>query len=195
MGGRGSNGSRASTTISRAEMVDAAEHYMGPEGYEMNALARGLSVSDEPTGEWTVQDLKRWDNAFSELLEQQSLKSNKTVFRGTTFDNLLQQTDFSKEQILSNPKALVGKEITERGYMSTADNYADAKEYGRGVVWKISLPKGAKAVKQSDISPMGAYEYTVQKNASVKITRAQVSNGVLIISAKYVDAGKDRRKR
>lgn len=193
MGGRGNTGNRGSGSISKADMIEAAEHYMGPEGFEMNALARGLSVKDEPDGEWTVQDLKKWDNDFSALLEQQSLKSAKTVFRGTGFDNLLQQTNLSKEQILSNPKSLVGKEFVEKGYMSTANNYADAKGYAKGVVWKIALPKGAKAVKQSDISPMGDYEYTVQKNASVKVTKAQVSNGTLIIFAKYVDAGKRKK--
>ena len=194
MGGRGSAGGnnvgKSLNTPSRGEMLEAAEHYLGPEGFEMNALARGLSVKDEPDGEWTVQDLKKWDKDFSTLLEQQSLKSAKTVFRGTGFDNLSQQTGLSKDQILSNPKSIVGKQILEKGYMSTANNYADAKGYAKGVVWKIALPKGAKAVRQADITPMGDYEYTVQKNAEVKITRAQVSNGTLIIYAKYVRAGK-----
>ena len=185
----GSGGIRGAMP-SMNEMIEAAEHYMGPEGFEMNKLARGLSVSDDPDGDYTVADLQKWDNDFSTLLDQQSLKSAKTVFRGTGFDNLLQQTGLTQEQILANPNSLKNRSITEHGYMSTANDYANAKSYAQGVVWKISLPNGAKAVRQSDLSPMGDYEYTVQKNCEVRITKALVSNGTLIINAKYVDSHK-----
>ena len=110
----------------------------------------------------------------------------KTVFRGTGY-NALKGMGLSKAELLQNPKLLVGKTYTDKGFMSTATDYQTAKEYSQGkVLWKIKLPKGAKAVKQSELSQDGGPEITIQRNAELKITRALMSNGVLLINAKYV---------
>ena len=121
-------------------------------------------------------------------MDAQSLPKADQVYRGASFDTLIQNTGFTAAQISANPDILIGKTITEPGFMSTTHDYSMATEYARGkVVWRIDLPKGAKAVHQNSmLRYLDGDEVTVQRNSQVKIDYAYNTDGVTLIQAHYV---------
>ena len=175
--------------ISPMMATEMAEHYVGPEGFEMNNYARGLPVDDFYGSPAEIAD---WTEKFTQVMDAQSLEKATTVYRGASFDTLSESLGMTPDQIkdaaLHDSKSLKGKVITEKGFMSTAKNYNTAKDYASGVVYTIKLPKGAKAVSQKKLTPMGEDEITVQRNCKLKITQISYGSGKVHVTCTYVSA-------
>ena len=193
--GRGASkaggGSASGGGLSKGEKLEMAEHYIGPEGFEMNKYARGLDVDDFYGSK---EEIAEWTKKFTKVMDEQSLGKATKVYRGASFDTVSESLGMTPDQIKkaamtqSGKKDIVGKTITEKGFMSTAKNMSTASSYSSGVVMTIKLPKGAKAVSQKSLTPMGEDEITVQRNSKLKITGCNYGGGKVYLECTYVDA-------
>ena len=118
--------------LSPAELQAAQEYAL--DSTLLNAYIRGDGPA--PRGMDADQRIADLDAAISH-----PLSTGLTVFRGVGTNYL--GMDLSNEDAI---KALVGKTVRDKAFMSTALTQEVGETYGRGVVFKISVPKGTKAM-------------------------------------------------
>jgi SPP1 gp7 family putative phage head morphogenesis protein len=197
-------------TFTKAEQIELMEHYVSDEGFDMNRVARGEDKMINSQG-YTKEEVEKFVEDFTQLLDQQSLDKETLVWRGSTADSIIASTGLTRDQILENPEELVGKTITEPGFISTTKDSIAANSYAQeDVLWDIELPEGAKAIHENELLPyLDTDEYTIQRDSSFEITDVYVrhfdengnpypNGGFIRISAKYVpetDENEEERKK
>lgn len=128
-------------SLSPAELQAAQEYAL--DSTRLNAYIRG--DGPPPPGVDPDQRIAELDAAISH-----PLSTGLTVYRGVGTDYL--GLDLTSESAI---KALVGKTIRDKAFMSTAITREVGETYGRGVVFKISAPRGTK-VMSPDIAENSA---------------------------------------
>ena len=118
--------------LSPAELRAAQEYAL--DSTLLNAYI--LGDGPVPRGLDADQRIAELDSAISH-----PLSTELTVFRGVGTNYL--GKDLSSEDAI---KALVGQTIRDKAYMSTALTQEVGETYARGVVFRIQVPKGTKAM-------------------------------------------------
>lgn len=152
------------------EQLKAAQEY-ALDSTGLNDYLRGNR--EAPRGMDVDEMTKALDGAISH-----SLSTSMTVYRGVGTDYL--GLDLSNEKAV---KGLVGKTIKDPAYMSTAISRNVGEVYSRGVMLKVSVPKGKKVmspdIAESSVKQLrgfladgdiGNTELVFKRNSSLKIT-------------------------
>lgn len=155
--------------LSPAELRAAQEYAL--DSTLLNAYIRGDGPA--PRGMDADQRIAELDSAISH-----PLSTGLTVYRGVGTNYL--GKDLSSEDAI---KALVGQTIRDKAFMSTALTQEVGETYGRGVVFKISVPKGTKAmnpdIAENSAAQLRSYladgdagntELVFSRNSGLKIT-------------------------
>lgn len=187
--------------FSQAEKAEVMELYTAEEGFAMNAYARGDSLEPWKNMDFTEKDIAEYTDKFTQILENERLEEATQVYRGASFDTIIQNTGLTEDQIREDPQLLIGQTITEHGFMSTTSQYSMAEEYAGGnIVMRIDLPEGAKAIDENKyLSGLDGKEVTIQRECDMKINMAyetEDDNGrkIIIVQAEYIDAGLNKKE-
>lgn len=164
--------------LTKAE-VDAVTNYHYGSSTTMNDRLRNGEGLDG-TG-FSKKELDALDAAIN----KGSLKENTILYRGIGKQFL--GMDFS------NPKSVVGKSFTDKGYSSTSSSKQVATTYSRGVVMRIKARKGTRGVYVDGASQSrkelrqfaregdgGNYEVLLKRNTKFKVTGYHKKNGQII---------------
>lgn len=151
-----------------SEQLEAIIKYTGNDYDNINRSLRGIETL-APENHATIEAMKT-------ALDNSALPQDMVLYRGTSTEVL------GSLQNLSTDK-LVGKVITERGFMSTTTNSAVAKGFSGNMQMTIQASQGVQALDVSSISQY-AMESEVLFNAGqdMMITAAEVKEGVLYIT-------------
>lgn len=101
---------------------------------ETNGYLRGETDKWES---WQENDIKANIAILDQAIGKMATDDDLVLYRGVGKDYL--GLDFSY------PEKLIGKTVTEGGYMSTSGSIDAAEVYGRGVVLELQVPKGTNA--------------------------------------------------
>lgn len=156
-------------SLNPAELRAAQEYAL--DSTRLNAYIRG--DGPPPPGINAAQRMRELDAAISH-----PLSTGLTVYRGVGADYL--GLNLTSESAI---KALVGKTIRDSAYLSTAMTREVGETYARGVVFKISVPKGTKAmspdIAENSAAQLRSYladgdagntELVFRRNTGMKIT-------------------------
>ena len=150
------------------KQVDAITRYTGSEYHNINDSLRGLDVATPDNAE-TIRTMKT-------VLDNSSLSSDMTLYRGTTTDALGNLKNLS-------PEELIGKSFVEDGFMSTTTNSMVSNAFSGDMHITIEAVKGAHALDVSAISNFpGEAEILFKSGQEMLITAAERINGVLHIT-------------
>lgn len=187
--------------FSRAEKIEVMELYTAEEGFAMNAYARGDSLEPWKNMDFTEKDIAEYTDKFTQILENERLEEATQVYRGASFDTIIQSTGLTEDQIREDPQLLIGQTITEHGFMSTTSQYSMAEDYAGGnVVMRIDLPEGAKAIDENKyLRGLDGKEVTIQRECDMKINMAYETEDdnrrkIIIVQAEYIDAGLNKKE-
>lgn len=164
---------------------DALNQYFNTvDGFLVNQLIRLGKVGDQ-------EKFESYLPKITAAIGKGRLKENTQVLRGASFDTASQSTGLSKEEILKNPEKLVGKTLTEKGFMSTTTDQHEADVYGSGqsggMIYHMTLPKGSHAVDIHEIEDDDdeTNEIVVQRGANLKVTKAEKKGNMVHIWCDY----------
>lgn len=171
---------------------EAAEAYTAEIGFEMNKLARGLAIDEK---HYDFDEVLGYALNLETALSKASLPKDAAVFRGASFDTAVESTGLSKKEIQADPQKLVGKTISEMGFMSTSTDAGLAEEYAAGMVYHIKLPAGSQAVLQNSLNPyLDGPEITVNRNSDFKVLAAENKGGNTHVYMEYIRTGSGTQK-
>ena len=166
---------------------EAAAAYTEEIGFEMNKMARGKAIDEE---HYDYDEVLGHALNFETALSKAKLPQDAAVFRGASFDTAVDSTGLSKKEIQADPQKLVGKTITELGFMSTSTDAALAEEYADGMVYHIKLPAGSQAVLQNSLNPyLDGPEITVNRNSKFRVLDAENKGGNTHVYMEYLRTG------
>lgn len=147
---------------------------------DINAYAAGK------TDGWSKDRLAQAKYEASNLdraIERSSLPQAAIVYRG-----------FNHQALFANPSAIVGKTIGAEKFVSTSKSdflamtYAGSGAKPDGIVFKITIPKGAHALDITEATGRdnGEHEVVLSRAAKFRVTGAQEAHGVKIFTAEMV---------
>lgn len=154
------------------------------DGFLVNQLIRLGKVENQSEFEKYLPEL-------TNVIGKARLKEDTQVLRGASFDTAVQSTGLSKDEILKDPDKLIGKTLTEKGFMSTTTDQHEADVYGSGpsggMIYHMTLPKGSRAVDIHEIESDDdeTNEIVVQRGAKLKVTKAEKSGNKVHIWCDY----------
>lgn len=176
----GKNGINVRDIPSPRSYLDDEEYHVLCNYFDMssnNSALRKGNVSEKVKKETEIMD-----RAFTKAPE---LEEDVYVYRGlTSYDRGYSDYKVIKDFVDSIQK---GATIKDKGYVSTATEstsdifrqYADDALEGYGVILRIKLPKGTKAIIDTD-------ECLLPRNSELKINNVQYIDGVRVADAEYV---------
>lgn len=171
---------------------EAAAAYTEEIGFEMNKMARGQAIDEE---HYDYDEVLDHALNFETALSKAKLPQDAAVFRGASFDTAVDSTGLSKKEIQADPQKLVGKTITELGFMSTSTDAGLAEEYADGMVYHIKLPAGSQAVLQNSLNPyLDGPEITVNRNSKFRVLEAENKGGNTHVYMEYLRTGNSAPK-
>ena len=166
---------------------EAAAAYTEEIGFEMNKMARGKAIDEE---HYDYDEVLDHALNLETALSKAKLPQDAAVFRGASFDTAVDSTGLSKKEIQADPQKLVGKTITELGFMSTSTDAGLAEEYADGMVYHIKLPAGSQAVLQNSLNPyLDGPEITVNRNSKFRVLDAENKGGNTHVYMEYLRTG------
>ena len=188
-GGGGASAPSKSASAGGAAITDseakALDTYKNKNFKKINNSLRKKSDMDSATSD-TVKGL---DSAID---KQKPLSKKTELYRGII------SADIAKAA-RKDPGSMVGKVITDDGYMSTTTSLAVAKGFAGAsfgaksgsVVMRISAPKGTKAVEMDKFGDKKKYtnkeaEMLLARGSKIKINKISDWNGAVLIDAEIV---------
>lgn len=205
MGGRG-----ASSSMVSKSSLEAVEHYVSGDGMWINQYLRGKEEYDLSQNEKRyLNDLEKATNEMlgdSQVLyrsvDASSIFGEMDTFEFDDFRNEIIHNGFSKDkgsyaQSLAKKyknmaTSVVGKKITEKGFMSTTKDYTTARDWNgftgssKEVVLEIKTKKTTKGVnlgkKMSSLNKrMGQNEVLLKNNQSYTVNNVSSRDGKIYI--------------
>lgn len=205
MGGRGAS----SSLVSKSSM-EAVEHYVSGDGMWINQYLRGKEEYDLTANE------KRYLNDL-EKATNEALGESQTLYRSVDASAIFGDMDtfefddfksevvygaFSKDKgnyaqslakkYKDKATSVIGKKITEKGFMSTTKDYATARDWNgftgssKEVVMEIKTNKSTRGVnlgkKMSSLNKrMGQHEVLLKNSQSYTINNVSSKDGKIYV--------------
>jgi hypothetical protein len=126
--------------------VRALSEYTAGSYSDMNDYLRGKGKPDP--------DAIKHADTLKAALNKAELQHDIMVYRGSGTDAIEKNLGISMADIKKNPDAIKGLTFQDKGFISTSPDKDLAEEYSDGVVYKMALPKGTKAIHTTTV--MGA---------------------------------------
>jgi hypothetical protein len=160
------------------EELSAIESYADTGFKAMNNALRGKEAM--------TPEIQSKINGMDSAMAKQPLTKNTTVYRGIKSQKFLGGE-------VSDPKSLIGKTITDPGFMSTSANSQTAASFSigkGGVLLQIAVNAGTAALNIRDHvftdQAFEEHEVLIHRNSKMKITRAEKVGEQLRLSAEVI---------
>lgn len=205
MGGRG-----ASSSIVSKSSLEAVEHYVSGEGMWINQYLRGREEYDLTQNEKRyLSDLEKATNeALGETqtlyrsVDASAIFGEMDTFEFDDFRSEIVHNGFSKDKgsyaqslakkYRDKATSVIGKKITEKGFMSTTKDYATARDWNgftgssKEVVMEIKTKRTTKGVnlgkKMSSLNKrMGQNEVLLKNSQSYTINNVSSKDGKIYV--------------
>lgn len=163
-------------------------------GWEINKVARGQkSGGNDPLEAYDPDNEKTFKTSYNSLIGKLDTITNKKLskdtkmYRGVNSDAVKALTGYTLEQIMQNTKVVEGKSISDKGFTSTSYDKSMALRYAgrKGALINIKAKKGSKALFDDSAGASKNWEFVLPRNAKMKIKKARVQDGRLVIDMEY----------
>ena len=136
---------------------DALEYYVKHGEKEVKKLTKeekkavsnyGYNNLSAETNGYLRGETDKWESWQENDIKANIAILDQAIGKMTTDDDLVLYRGVGKDYLgldFSHPEKLIGKTVTEGGYMSTSGSIEAAEVYGRGVVLELQVPKGTNA--------------------------------------------------
>lgn len=136
---------------------DALEYYVKHGEKEVKNLTKeekkavsnyGYNNLSAETNGYLRGETGKWESWQENDIKANIAILDQAIGKITTDDDLVLYRGVGKDYLgldFSHPEKLIGKTVTEGGYMSTSGSIEAAEVYGRGVVLELQVPKGTNA--------------------------------------------------
>lgn len=205
MGGRGAN----SSIVSKSSL-EAVEHYVSGEGMWINQYLRGKEEYDLTQNEKRyLSDLEKATNevlgetqTLYRSVDASAIFGDMDTFDFENFQNEVVYNQFSNDKgsysqslakkYKNKATSVIGKKITEKGFMSTTKDYSTARNWNgftgsnKEVVMEIKTKRTAKGVnlgkKMSSLNKrMGQNEVLLKRNQSYTVNNVSSKDGKIYV--------------